>query len=273
LRSKINEEKLAEAYYRALELEKAGRAEEAAAAWREVLAIDPDDHGGAAIRLAAMGAGPVPDKAPEAYVETLFDQHAETFDRMLVEDLGYAVPLMTRQALLDHAPGRHARMLDLGCGTGLSGGAMRDLAGHITGVDISENMVAMADERAVYDELYVGEAVAFAEGWDEEPFDLVVATDVLPYLGRAERLFAGVARILAQEGVFAFSTETLPEQAMAGRNFMVGPHQRFAHAMDYIGRELERAGLPAFFTAPITVRHERGTPVAGHLILARKARI
>lgn len=266
---KNNEEQLAEAYYRALELEKSGRTEEAASAWREVLEIDPEDHGGAAIRLAAMGAAPAPDKAPDAYVETLFDQHAEMFDRMLVDDLGYAVPLMTRQALLDNAPGPYMRMLDLGCGTGLSGGALRDIANHITGMDISENMVAMADDRGVYDELYVGEAVAFVERWDEEPFDLVVATDVLPYLGKVDALFASVARILGPAGVFAFSTETLPDTVMAGRDFMVGSYQRFAHGEGYIRRELDRAGMPVFLIAPITVRHEQGMPVPGHLVLAR----
>jgi predicted TPR repeat methyltransferase len=272
LNGKIDEEALAEVYYRALELEKAGRKREAAAAWRDVLALDPRDHGGATVRLAALGYGPVPDKAPDAYVETLFDQHAEVFDRMLVDDLGYAVPLMTRQALLDHAPGPYARMLDLGCGTGLSGGAMSDMAGHITGVDISENMVAMADERDVYDELYVGEAVAFVETWDVEPFDLIVATDMLPYLGGVEALFGGVAKILSPGGVFTFSTESLPVETMAGRSFMVGPYQRFAHSLSYIRERLDDAALEAIHAEPITVRYEQGSPVPGHLLAACKKR-
>ncbi len=268
---RIDEEALAEAYYRALELEEAGKAEEAAAAWREVLALDPEDHGGASVRLAALGMGPVPEKAPDAYVETLFDQHAEVFDRMLVDDLGYAVPLMVRQALLDHAPGPYRRMLDLGCGTGLSGGAMRDMAAHITGTDISENMVAMADEREVYDDLYVGEAVAFVESWDEEPFDLIVATDMLPYLGSVEALFTGVAQALLPGGVFAFSTETLADETLQGRNFMVGPYQRFAHSEAYIKEGLETAGLSRIHCEPIIVRHEQGMPVPGHLVLAKKS--
>jgi predicted TPR repeat methyltransferase len=269
---KIDEEALAEAYYKALELEKAGKANEAASAWRDVLALDPEDHGGASVRLAALGLGPVPNKAPDAYVETLFDQHAEVFDRMLVDDLGYAVPLMVRQALLDHAPGPYRRMLDLGCGTGLSGGAMRDLAAHITGTDISENMVAMADEREVYDDLYVGEAVAFVESWDEEHFDLIVATDMLPYLGDVEALFDGVAAILEPGGIFAFSTETLPDPILSGRDFMVGPYQRFAHARNYICDRLQAAGFRPAHIEEIIVRHEQGIPVPGHLLLAPKGR-
>src|SRR5690554_6218609 len=155
--SPIDNDALAEAYNRALQLEKAGDREAAAAAYREVLALDPADHGGASVRLAAMGLGETPAKAPDAYVETLFDQHAEVFDAVLVDELGYCVPLQVHQLLLEQVPGRRfARMLDLGCGTGLSGEAMRAIVDHATGLDISEKMVALADEREVYEELYVG---------------------------------------------------------------------------------------------------------------------
>ena len=49
---KIDEDALAEAYNRALTLEKSGDFNAAAKAYAEVLALDPDDHGGAAVRLA-----------------------------------------------------------------------------------------------------------------------------------------------------------------------------------------------------------------------------
>ena len=94
---KIDEKKLAKAYNRALALEKEGRLAEAAEAYREVLALDPEDHGGAEVRLAATGFGDTPLKAPGAYVETLFDQHADDFEDILVEQLGYCVPMTIRQ--------------------------------------------------------------------------------------------------------------------------------------------------------------------------------
>ena len=61
-----DEAPLAEAYDRALALEKDGLLEEAAAAWREVLRLDPEDRGGAAVRLAALGAAPSPNRASPA---------------------------------------------------------------------------------------------------------------------------------------------------------------------------------------------------------------
>src|SRR5690606_13779440 len=104
------------AYNSALALEKAGRFEEAAAAYRKVLVIDPDDHGGAAVRLASMGFGDTPPKAPDAYVATLFDQHAEAFESILVDQLEYCVPLLVRQRIQALGLGPFRKMLDLGCG-------------------------------------------------------------------------------------------------------------------------------------------------------------
>jgi predicted TPR repeat methyltransferase len=263
------EDELAEAYNAALAHEKAGRLDEAEKAYRQVLALDPEDHGGAAVRLAAMGRGAVPVRAPEAYVETLFDQHADAFEHILVDQLGYHVPLILNGALKEHAAGPYARMLDLGCGTGLAGVALSALTRHRTGIDLSANMIDIAGENELYDELYVGDAVAFVEEIeDEAPWDLIVATDVLPYLGDVTALLAGVKRVSAPDAVFAFSTETLDG---GGADYTVGPHQRFHHALAYLERELASAGFGLVHVQDITVRHEEGEPQPGHLIIAQLA--
>jgi predicted TPR repeat methyltransferase len=269
--SKIDEDALAAAYGRALKLEKAGRLDEAAEAYAEVLALDPDDHGGAVVRLAAMKRGAVPAKAPDAYVATLFDQHAEVFEDILVDDLGYCVPLLVRQMLGEAAPGPYVRLLDLGCGTGLTGVALEDMAAHLTGVDLSDTMVDVAGDKEVYDVLYAAEVVRFLDEIEAEPWDLVTATDMLPYLGDVVALFGGVARHMAPGGVWVFSTETLPGEAFDAGGYTVGPFQRFAHRLDYLHAELARAGFAAERVDDIIVRHEDGAPIAGHLILARRA--
>ncbi|QCL94120.1 class I SAM-dependent DNA methyltransferase [Agrobacterium tumefaciens] len=266
---KIDEEALAEAYNRALALEKAGDVDAAVKAYEEVLAIDPDDHGGAAVRIAAMGRGETPPKAPDAYVETLFDQHAEAFEDILVEQLGYAVPMMVRQRLQTLNLGPFKRLLDLGCGTGLTGEALRDLADDITGIDISENMVEIAHEKDLYETLYVAEAEDFLEDNDDEPFDIITATDVLPYLGALEPLFFGAAENLNAGGLLIFSSETLPEATLAGRPYMVGPHQRFAHAETYVRERLAATGFEVLEVTDINVRMQDGNPTPGHLVIAK----
>jgi predicted TPR repeat methyltransferase len=264
------ESQLADAYNKALELEKAGNHIAAAKLYARVLEIDPDDCGGAAVRLAAMGLGETPQRAPEAYVEMLFDQHADVFDDILVDQLGYHVPLLVRQVLDQEKPGPYKRLLDLGCGTGLSGVALADITSHRTGIDLSSRIINVAAEHDIYDDLYVGDAVAFVEEVDDEDWDLVVATDMLPYLGDVSALLAGVARISTPGAVFALSTEVLPDEAMKERDFLVGPHQRFVHKLGYIETSLKSAGFTMFHASDITVRHEEGVPQPGHLVLAEK---
>lgn len=265
--TKIDEEALAEAYNRALALEKAGDFDAAEKAYRQVLEIDPDDHGGAAVRLASMGRGDAPPKAPDAYVETLFDQHAESFEDILVEQLGYAVPVIVRQRLQELQLGPFKRMLDLGCGTGLTGGALRDMVDDITGLDISENMVEIAHEKDLYETLYVAEVEDFLEDNDDEPFDLVTATDVLPYLGALEPLFFGAAENMAAGGIFVFSSEALPQDD--NRPYAVGPHQRFLHSQDYFRTRLTETGFEIIEVSEINVRMQDGMPSPGHLVIAR----
>lgn len=267
-------EALAEAYNRGLQLQKAGDFKGAEAAFREALTLDPDDTGGVSIRLAAIGADRAPSKMPDAYVATLFDQHADVFDEILVDELGYCVPLLVRDLIDRLGLGPFERLLDLGCGTGLTGAALADCTAQRTGVDLSERIVELAFDREVYDALYVGEAVEFLQEFEEDDgsrpvWDLIAATDVFPYLGAVEPFLSGAADRLAPGGCLAFSTETLGEDLLRGRPYMVGPHNRYGQSEAYILSSLEAAGFGILAMEPITVRLEEGEPVPGHLVMAR----
>lgn len=261
---------LADAYERGLTHERAGEREAAAAAYRTCLALDPEDRGGAAVRLASLGLGDAPDRAPPAYVATLFGQHADDFEMTLVHALGYGIPDEIAIAIEDAGLGPFGRGVDLGCGTGLVGEALDDMVEHLDGVDLAEEMLALADEKGAYADLYVGDAVAYLEGVEAGSHDLVVAADVLPYLGTLEPLFAAAARALVPGGVLAFSTETLPLEAFAGRAWTVGPHQRYAHEPGALGRALAAAGFEPVVFDETVIRYETGEPVPGHLVLARR---
>ena len=268
---------LADAYNAALEHEKAGRRHEAARLYRTCLDLEPSDPCGARMRLASMGMGPAPDRAGDAYMATLFDQTADRFDHILTEALGYAVPMQAADWLRANRPGPYARMLDLGCGTGLAGMMMGDMCAHATGVDISGRMIEKADERAAYDALYINEAVHFLDQWAgsgdaaHAPFDLIAATDVLPYFGPLETLFDAIAANAADGARLLVSAETDPLHDDRGVDWSVTAHQRFAHSAAYLRAMCRRAGFAAIeLCEPICVRREAGTPVPGFLVVAAK---
>ena len=162
--AKIDEEALAEAYNRALAHEKAGEIDAAVAAYGEVLEIDPDDHGGAAVRIASLGRGETPPRAPDAYVETLFDDYADSFAQHLVGSLRYQGPERLVALLREQGATRFDAALDLGCGTGLCGALLRPLCGQLAGVDLSQRMVEQARASGHYDSLCHADVVEALDG-------------------------------------------------------------------------------------------------------------
>ena len=129
--------------------EQLGDLDAAADAFRAALAADPADAQGALARLALIGRADAPRALPEAYVARLFDDYAARFDTHLIKNLGYRGPALIADALSASAPGRRfACALDLGCGTGLTGEALRGSVDRLAGVDLSAAMIARARARA-----------------------------------------------------------------------------------------------------------------------------
>lgn len=243
-------------------LEDVGEYTTAIRLYHDALAADPDDHCGAALRLARFGLLK-PDGAPVAYVATLFDQHAEDFDRILVEQLAYQVHRVLKK-ITEPFIEKPVRLLDLGCGTGLVGAEFNDVASFSVGVDVSEKMLEVSDNRRVYDDLYVGEVVKFLREWDEEKFDLITAADLVPYLGDLTEFAKCAAQCLSPGGLLAFSTERGDE------GWGVTGTHRFWHATDYLRDVLTNAGFTVLHVEQVAARLEEGEPVEGDVIVAKR---
>jgi predicted TPR repeat methyltransferase len=231
-------------------------------AWR--LSLDPTDPEMAYL-LAAQGDH-APPRAPDSYVEAYFDRFAPDFDQKLVHVLGYDGPARLSRLIRAVRPD-FARILDLGCGTGLAAASLSGFGGAITGVDLSARMLERAAARGLYDRLVKSEAQQYLETCGRS-WDLVVAADVLIYFGAMEALFQAVADCLAPGGLFAFSVETLPGDVGIA-DFLLRPSGRFAHAPGYIARLA--AGFEIVGWEPATVRLEAQKPVAGLFVALQKA--
>lgn len=83
----------------------------------------------------------------------LYDAWSETYEAELTQN-GYAAPGRCAAALAAHLGDRDAPILDFGCGTGLSGLALR-AEGFTTvdGLDLSARMLEAAKDKGVYRQL------------------------------------------------------------------------------------------------------------------------
>lgn len=215
-------------------------------------------------------AGTTTARAPDDYVRSHFDDFACIFDRLLLQDLNYRIPEVLSLALRDIPAVPHSGLviLDLGCGTGLCGVAMRDIAAHLTGIDLSPRMLAKARERGVYDELVETDISAYLEQCAAEQFDLILAADVFIYIGDVAGILEQSARVLRHGGALAFSIETNPRP---DSDYALEPSGRYSQSSGYIRRLAAQYGYAELKCLEQTIRLESGKPVAGQVYVLGKA--
>ena len=113
-----------------------------------------------------------------------YAEWAPTYDEDSIKTFGYAAPKAAAKALARHlnGPGRQsgeAKILDLGAGTGLVGEFLAREQGltAVTGVDLSAEMLAVAEAKACYDSLICGDLT------NRELFDADASFDALVCVG------------------------------------------------------------------------------------------
>jgi predicted TPR repeat methyltransferase len=246
--------------------EKLGDLDGAAEAFRSTLAADPSDALGAMARLALIGRAKDPGALPKAYVARLFDDYAPRFDAHLCGELTYRGPALIAETLDLAAPGSgFAAALDIGCGTGLMGDAVRTRVDRLVGVDLSPGIIARARERGIYDALEVAEATDFLERSAPGAYDCILAADALCYFGDLRPLFRACRLTLAAGGIFAFSIESFE-----GDGFRLGQTLRFAHSPAYLEATAREAGFRVVLTRAASTRREAGDEAPG-LVAALEA--
>jgi predicted TPR repeat methyltransferase len=240
-------------------LREMGRLEEAATSYAEARARGAD----AVLTdyvLAGVSAATPPPAAPPDYVERLFDDYSEEFDAHLLGVLGYRGHNLMVENLPE--PGRRfASVLDIGCGTGLCGPLLKPRSERLTGIDLAAGMLERARLLGVYDRLERAEAVAWLQA-SSETLDLIVAVDVLIYVGDLGRLFAGARRALASGGLFGFSIE-LSSGGDDGAPFALQPSLRYAHSARYVRELAARHGFAVVRSVQAAMREDRHEAVDG----------
>jgi predicted TPR repeat methyltransferase len=233
----------------------AGEGEKALDAFSRLSGVDDEMEA-----ARAMQARP---RSDAGYVRHLFDQFAADYDARMISQLGYAAPAILRQLAAMVVPRKGLDILDLGCGTGLSGLAFKDMARRLDGIDLSPVMVEKARARRIYDHLAVGDIEALSGG---AGYDLLLAADTLVYLGDLTQILEAAARSLRPGGMFLFTVESKVGESKVGEGFELGPKRRWRHSELYLRQEAAKAGFEIAGLLTCAPRSEAGQPVEGFAV-------
>lgn len=243
---------------------KLGQRDAAVASFRGYLAVSDEDRHGALLHLALLGAAPMPEETHTPYIEALFDDFSDRFDRSLVQSLDYRGPELIAGAIA-HETGGLGAVLDLGCGTGLSGEPLRRHCSWLEGVDLSGGMLEKARAKGIYDALHHADIADFLTA-PPRRYDRIVAGDVLNYVGALDAVMRGIAGALQPGGRAVVTVEALEAHGGAADDTLrLLPTLRYAHSAAYVRAAAEAAGLTAGQHRTEMLRREAGRPLSCHV--------
>ena len=235
-----------------------GKLDEAIEAYKKALSLRPD-YAEASHILSSL-TGKTTQSAPREYVENLFDKYAYKFDQSLVEKLSYDIPeVITQLAVQKHGSGSLGSILDLGCGTGLTGEKIRPHCNNLEGIDLSRKMLEIAKSRNVYDKLDHVDIVEYLSN-AELNLDYFIATDVFIYVGDLSEVFRLIKARNKKPGQLIFSTEHTNE-----RGFHLEKSGRYSHSTSYIEELCKEFKFSMSHFSETNLRKEKGGFLIGGL--------
>ena len=202
---------------------------------------------------AALKGIPVSSAENKAYAEKLFDNFAANYDNTL-QQIDYQLP----QAFKEYLGEVSGQILDLGCGTGLLGEALKTPHNQIIGVDISEAMLQKAKLKGIYNELINQNILVYLDT-SSPSFDLITAADVFCYI-------SDLAPIIQKcfPSKLCFSIEIGDNTS----NWQLSPQGRYKHSLEYVNKLLSTTGYNQINYHQLTLRTENRKNVQGAIFLA-----
>ena len=136
--------------------------------------------------------------------QEIYAKWADSYDKDVAE-WGYATPGRIAMALRLSGANSEKPVLDFGCGTGLSGMALKAAGfAQIDGTDINPEMLKKARERGIYQHLWQSEPGSL-EHVKFGNYPIIVATGVISLGAAPPETLDMLLDILPPGGLFAFS--------------------------------------------------------------------
>jgi SAM-dependent methyltransferase len=134
-----------------------------------------------------------------------WNERASAYDAYTARFTRYGIDPLLQAASI--APGQ--AVLDVCCGTGLVAQAAAGRGANVTGIDISEDMIAMAKAKGLACRFQIGDAEALPFG--DVHFDRVICNFGLYHLSEPDLAIVEAARVLRLDGVYVFTTWCGPD--------------------------------------------------------------
>lgn len=200
-------------------------------------------------------------------------EEAGTYDEM-AQKVAWQGPARVTDLLLPFVR-QGQRVLDIGTGTGLGSEYLAKAGLRVTGMDISDSMLAVCRKKGFVTRLVRHDLTVTPYPFDDSSFDHVVSTGVFQFFPCLDTVFREVARLTAPGGRFAFVTaDRTPGQPMeivAGPELTGTGHAvtMYRHSPAQVAGWLEKNGFRPVDSVPFMAwmdeKRTRELPVRAYL--------
>lgn len=236
--------------------------EKAISCFDKYLEMAKEDTCGAKLKLSYLKGGEIPDRQPEQLVIQTYEKKARTWDQDVGRaDMAFLGPQHIEQAItVLNLESDKLDVLDIGCGTGLCGAYLRNYSNRLHGVDLSSQMLALAEEKKFYDQLVCGDIVEYVNS-TKDSYDLIVGSGVMIFFGDLTGVTEKVAHRIKPSGHFVFTLYKSKHNDIEIRDNM-----HFAHSEKYIEQVAMQAGFNVKQIKPVIHEYEHEQPQPGFVV-------
>lgn len=172
-------------------------------------------------------------------IKDLYDHWTGSYDTDLLKQ-NYQGPTKVSAVLSEHCTDKSASILDCGCGTGLIGEKLHALGySNITGLDISQKSLDVAEQKGVYNNLVCTEVGKEKMPFGEDEFDAIICSGCILPTHMRPSCFREWVRVVKPGGIIALAMRQCYIEVVKGEEEYFS--KDFQLEFDEVTQDLERS--------------------------------